>query len=160
MNEPPHATTATPTTRAPATSAPSDTGRGLDGLITSLELAAERVPDFYHRVFERYFELCPDSQELMSHTDAHIRGRMMEQVVSLLMDDDIESLDTYFAFEAANHFSYGAQPHMYENLFDACKQVVTNANAKDWNNEAARAWQSQTARLLRAMHKHLPLATE
>ena len=151
MNEPPRATTATPSTSAPTNSEPR-----LDGLITSLELAAQRVPDFYHRVFERYFELCPDSQALMSHTDSHIRGRMMEQVVSLLMDDDIESLDTYFAFEAANHLSYGAKPHMYENLFNACEQIVTSANAGDWNKTAAGAWQTQTARLLHAMQKHLP----
>ena len=126
----------------------------LAALVRSLELTSERLDNFYDQVFERYFELCPDSRDLMNHTDTHMRGRMMEQVVALFMDDDLESLDIYFAFEAANHQSYGAEPHMYENLFDACQQVVATANAQDWNNAAHADWQAQSARLLAAMHKH------
>ena len=126
----------------------------LAALIRSLELTGEVLDDFYGEVFARYFELCPDSRALMSHTDTHMRGRMLEQVVALFMNDDLESLDTYFAFEAANHESYGAEPHMYENLFAACQQVVASANAQDWSDAAQTDWQTQSERLLAAMHKH------
>lgn len=125
-------------------------------IIRALAVAAERVPDFYNQVIARYFELSPESKALMSHTDNHIQGRMMEQVVGLLMEADLESLDIYFAFEAANHHGYGAEPKMYQHLFAACEQVVAAANADDWDQNTATQWQAQTERLLASLNKHLP----
>ncbi len=123
-------------------------------LVESLTLAAETVPDFYAAVFDRYFELCPESRELMQHTDDHMRGRMMEQVVLLLLDDNIESLETYFAFEIANHVSYGAAEHMYGNLFSACQQVVQEGIGDAWNSAVERSWNNQLQRLLDSIHRH------
>ncbi len=123
-------------------------------LVESLSLAAETVPDFYAAVFDRYFELCPESRELMQHTDNHMRGRMLEQVVLLLLDDDIESLESYFAFEVANHIAYGTSEHMYGNLFSACQQVVQENIGDAWDAACERSWNAQLQRLLDSIHRH------
>ena len=161
MNEKRPTTTASPIAGTPTVTnstlaSATGTASGLAPVLDSLTIAAERVPDFYQRAMARYFELCPDSRSLMSHTDEYIQGRMMEQVVSLFMENDLEALDSYFAFEATNHHSYGAEPQMYRHLFEACLDVVVTANAQDWNDTAAAAWQTQIDRLLGCMLKHLP----
>jgi len=95
-------------------------GASLQPLVATLESAANAAPDIYELAFNRYFELCPDSKALLQHTDELMRGRMMEQVMSLLMDESAADLEIYFKFEVSNHEGYGAAPVMYQHLFAAC----------------------------------------
>jgi|GEM_PF-600542 len=128
----------------------------------SLQQAADAEPDIYAVAFERYFQLCPESRELLQHTDDLMRGRMMEQVMSLLMDEDAQSLDNYFRFEVGNHESYGALPHMYVHLFQACREVVEEVvqeavkhnSADGFSQEMARAWEEQIGVLLAMIKRY------
>lgn len=128
--------------------------QSLQPLLDSLEQAAEAEPNFYAAAFERYFSLCPESRELLQHSDELMRGRMMEQVVSLLMDADVESLDSYFRFEIANHEAYGAAPHMYGHLFQACKEVTQENCAGHWDAAANAAWDQQVNALLELIGRY------
>lgn len=136
----------------------------LQPLLTSLERAAIAEPDIYEVVFARYFVLCPESRELLQHSDELMRGRMMEQVMSLFMDEDVGSLDVYFKFEVGNHEGYGAQPHMYGHLFQACKEVVRESCLMDatrdamrdamWDAEMEQAWDTQIGVLLGLIERY------
>ena len=117
-------------------------------LIESLETAAVAPGDFYAAAFERYFSLCPESSELLAHSDELMRGRMMEQVISLFLDPDVEALETYFRFEVANHEAYGARPAMYGHLFRACREVARERCGSNWGSEAEEAWEAQGELLL------------
>ena len=126
----------------------------LQPLVDSLAIAAESAPDIYELVFARYFELCPDSKELLEHTDDLIRGRMMEQVMSLLMDEDLKSLELYFKFEVANHEGYGALLPMYGHLLRACKEVTQSYNSCAWTDQTNSIWDGQINVLLELIEKH------
>lgn len=126
----------------------------IDTLIATLENAATAVPDFYGLAFERYFELCPDSRDLMLHTDDLMRGRMMEQVVTLLMDGDVGGLEVYFKFEVGNHEAYGAKPHMYAHLFQACEDVAKEHCTLPWGSEEDVAWAKQRRVLLELIGRY------
>lgn len=126
----------------------------LQPLLDSLEAAAAAAPNIYELVFNRYFELCPESAELLQHSDELMRGRMMEQVMSLLMDEDVESLDVYFKFEVSNHEGYGALLPMYAHLFQACKEV-TQANSDTQFSELTNGvWDDQIAVLIGLVSKY------
>lgn len=126
----------------------------LQPLLDSLESAAAAQPEIYALAFDRYFELCPESRELLQHSDELMRGRMMEQVMSLLMDENAAGLEVYFKFEVNNHEGYGAAPHMYRHLFQACKDVTSAHGGKGWNAQAERAWDNQIQLLLDLVAKY------
>ncbi len=129
-------------------------GESLQPLVDSLAVAAESASDIYELVFARYFELCPDSRELLEHTDDLIRGRMMEQVMSLLMDEDLQNLELYFKFEVANHEGYGALLPMYGHLFCACKDVTQSYSSSAWTEQTNSVWDAQISLLLELIEKH------
>ena len=126
----------------------------LQPLLTSMEIAASVQPDIYDHAFERYFELCPESKELLRHADNLMLGRMMEQVMSLLMEEDVEDLEVYFRFEVGNHEGYGAQLPMYEHLFQACRDVVAKNCEGQWDADTDRSWSAQIDTLLRLVAKY------
>ena len=126
----------------------------LQPLLETLESAAEAAPDIYELAFNRYFELCPESKELLQHSDELMRGRMMEQVMGLLMDDNAVELDIYFKFEISNHEGYGAAPHMYQHLFAACKEVTQTHSGDVWNASANESWDQQISVLLGLIEKY------
>ena len=126
----------------------------LQPLLDSLETAATVAPNIYELAFNRYFELCPESAELLQHTDELMRGRMMEQVMSLLMDEDVENLDVYFKFEVSNHEGYGALLPMYAHLFQACKEVARSNNEQTWTEQAELVWDKQISVLTGLVSKY------
>jgi len=126
----------------------------LQPLIATLESAALAAPDIYELAFNRYFELCPESKVLLQHSDALMRGRMMEQVMGLLMDESASELEIYFKFEVANHEGYGAVPRMYRHLFAACKEVTQANSGGAWTAIANDCWDKQISLLLGLIEKY------
>jgi len=119
-----------------------------DPLLASLERAAEVAGDISPAIYDRYFERCPDSRAIMSHTDEYMRGRMLDEVYRLLMNDNLTGDRDYLAFETVNHRAYGAAGHMYENLLLAVRDVVRGALGPDWTESTAQAWDARVAELL------------
>ena len=115
-----------------------------DLVLDSLERAAERVDDIAPRVYEHYFARCPDSAQLMQLTDLHMRGRMLAEVLRLVMSTDPEADRNYLRFETRTHETYGVAPAMYRHLLEGLREAVREALGAEWSSAYANAW---TARL-------------
>ena len=108
-------------------------------IIQTFEQVAERAGDITDAIIQRYFQRCQDSRELMDHMDEHMLGRMMEQVLLLIMEDGDAGLESYLEFETAAHRSYGVQHHMYENLMGAVQDVIAETLGSAFTREMAAA---------------------
>jgi hemoglobin-like flavoprotein len=117
-------------------------------IVESLEIVAETAGDIAPQVFERYFKACPDSAKLMDHMDNYMLGRMMDQVLLLLMEDDDTELENYLTFETSSHKSYGVEDHMYQKLFSAVRDTVSEAVGTKWTGSYQDAWRSRIDTLL------------
>ena len=126
-----------------------------DHILESFELAAERAGDITEEVYRRYYENCPESAEIMSHVDVYMQGRMMNEVLNLVMTDPDES-EQYLAYETRNHASWGVRGHMYVNLLQAVRDTVRAAVGDDWNQTVDAAWQNRIDHLLRTIEAASP----
>ena len=119
-----------------------------DTIHHSFELIADRVGDITPQVYEKYFSTCPDSEALLLHLDDVTRGKMMDEIYRLMMVDDYKQESDYLNWEVVNHeAAYSVEPHMYEGLFDALINVVSEALGSDFTPQVAEAWQQRTAAL-------------
>ncbi len=121
-------------------------------IIESLELVAERAGDITAPTIAAYHERCPASAALMDHMDEHMLGRMMDQVLLLIMEDGEAELNNYLEFETANHEAYGVEPHMYDNLFSAVVDTVKSVLGSSWTERFDAAWRARSESLLAAIH--------
>jgi hypothetical protein len=80
---------------------------------SSFELAAERIGDIVPPVYERYFKRDPDAAALMAHMDELTLGRMLTEVVRLLMSTDFADDAGYLDFEVKTTSGHtGARTHV------------------------------------------------
>ena len=120
-----------------------------DLVYTSFEIVAESAGDITPSVYEKYFARCPGSEALMTHIDNIVRGRMLDEVYRLLMLEGYTEEQGYLNFEVKNHkLAYSVQPHMYENLLIALKDVIEESLGPQWNDSFDNAWQSRITLLL------------
>ena len=121
-----------------------------DLVYTSFEIVAEKAGDIAPAVYKKYFARCPGSEELMTHIDDIVRGRMLDEVYRLMMNETYDEEESYLNFEVKNHkLAYSVQPHMYENLLAALKEVIAESLGNDWNDSFEQAWQSRIDLLLK-----------
>lgn len=119
-----------------------------DPITTSFEIAGDRLGDINAPVYQRYYALCPASKQLMSHIDQYVQGRMLEEVIEVLLTEHLETLRDYLRFETKTHVSYGVEPTMYANLLAAVRDTVRDAMGDDWNATFADAWDARIAMVL------------
>jgi hypothetical protein len=120
-----------------------------DPVYRSLELAAESVGDLTPLVYEKYFNRCVGSAALMSHIDDIVRGRMLQEVMRLVMLADYSDEQQYLDFEVRNHrTAYSVEPHMYGNLLSALRDTVREAVDGNWNDSFESTWNDRIAALL------------
>ena len=118
-----------------------------DPIMDSFGIAAETAGDITNLVYNKYYERCPASQKLMSHVDEHMAGRMMEQVLLLLMEETSQNQTEYLCFEAKTHASYNVEPHMYATLLNAVRDTIREQLQDRWNSEHESAWENRVATL-------------
>ena len=117
----------------------------------SLELLGESDADIYGRVYEHFFRMNPEAEELMTHMDELSRGRMLEEVTRLLMVEDLGAESAYVTFEYNNHkTAYSVQSRMYRELFDAFAITVKEIVGGAWRPEFDEAWLSRAKELEQA----------
>ena len=122
---------------------------GEDLVYESLELAAETAGDIVPAVFERYYHDCPEAAELMSHMDQHMQGRMLDEVLRLVLTESYTDDDAYLNYEVKNHrLAYGVQTSMYPALFAAVQGTVKDALGARWSEGFESAWQHRLQSLL------------
>ena len=111
-------------------------------LVTSLELAANKVEDLTEPVYQRYFEVSLKSRDLMGHMDMLMCGRMLNEVITLLIMPD-EDLDITLKFEVKTHAANGVDLNMYDQLFSALHSVVRDVVGDEWVPEFESVWQER-----------------
>jgi hemoglobin-like flavoprotein len=120
----------------------------VDGVVASLEIAAELIGDLTEPVYAAYYEECPEAQALMAHVDMHMQGRMLDEVLRLLMTADFDAEEGYLDFEVENHRGYNVEPEMYPGLFRAVESVVREGLGARWTEVFDTAWAARLDALL------------
>jgi hypothetical protein len=130
-----------------------------DLIIASFEAAAERAGDITAEIYRRYYARCPEAQAVMQHVDLYMQGRMMNEVLTLVMTEPAELPDGYLVFETANHASYGVLLDMYPDLLRAVHDTVREAAGNDWSDASEAAWNERTAGLIAHINAAAPVAS-
>jgi hemoglobin-like flavoprotein len=124
-------------------------GRGCAEICEAFELLAAKDIDLQQETYLRFFQLCPEAQGLMGHSDEPMRGRMLEQTYELLMDAKLQGPESYFRWEIRNHVSaYGVSASMYGAFFQALEATIAQALGEAWKQQMAKAWQQRVEDLL------------
>ncbi len=124
-------------------------------IMQSLELCAERSGDITPLVYQRFFELCPDAYELMGHSDEHMQGRMLEQVIELFFSDEHFGEGGYLDWELDNHLvGYRVPGQMYAHFFAAILAVVQESLGDAWSPEVVQAWDEKVAAIMQHVNVH------
>lgn len=128
-----------------------------DPILTSFELAADKAGDVTDAIYEQYLKDCPDSEKLLENVDPGVKGKMIQEVLRLIMVDDYQEEVEYLNFEVNFHKgSYSVEEHMYANLLKAVHTVIKEASADQWTEEFENAWLARTETLgheLASRHK-------
>ena len=122
-----------------------------DLIDTSLELAAENAGDITFAIYEQYYLLCPDAKPLIETVDLGVQGKMIQEVMRLIMLSDYVGEANYLKFEVKCHkTSFSVEGHMYSLLLQAVYLVVKDAikDVVDWDQTFEEAWQQRINDLL------------
>lgn len=123
-----------------------------DPVLVSFELVAESDRDITADAYEKFYAQCPEAKAIMSHVDPHMQGRMLDEVLQLLMTPGGEVEPGQLCFEMSNHRSYGTSPDHYRPLLEAVRDTVASELADAWNADFAEAWELRIATLLGQIH--------
>lgn len=126
-----------------------------DWLNHSLELCAELDQDITNSVYEHFFAACPAAIELMGHSDEHMRGRMMAQVLELLIEDAEYEEGGYLDWEVENHVqAYAVEASMYAAFLPAVKSAMQQALGNQWQAEHETAWDTRLGKMHTAIERY------
>lgn len=114
----------------------------------TLEVAAERCDDMTDPVYERFFEAHPEAAEMMKHVDIHVRGRMLNDVLSLLLSPAEDSDRVLLAFEVASHRNYGVGEELYAPFLAAIRDTTRYLTADIWDVHLEAGWNRRIEQLL------------
>jgi hypothetical protein len=122
-----------------------------DPITATLEHVAEQADDFTEGVLERYGRAHPASAALMSHMDEHMRGRMMADVLTLLMTEPDAVDRGYLGFEVASHRAYGVDVDQFPDLLHSVRDWVRERLGPAWDDAAQQAWDARIDAHLRSI---------
>ncbi|TVS16920.1 MAG: globin [Gammaproteobacteria bacterium] len=126
-----------------------------DPVLESFELAAESGEDITTEAYERFYARCPPAREVMSHVDPHMQGRMLEEVLELLMTPTEAVQPGQIAFEVGNHRAYGTLPEHYRPLLEAVRDTVRAELGRRFDDRIEQAWDARITTLLEAIEAHV-----
>lgn len=120
-----------------------------DAVIASLERAAETCDDLSPAVYRRFAECCPETFALMVHTDDYMRGRMMNDVLTMAMTP-AEDMDAgYLNFEVRSHRAYGVTADMFRPLLEILRDTVRDVLGDGWQAAHQAAWEERIGAITR-----------
>jgi len=115
----------------------------------SLDQCASISGDITAEVYDRFFKQCGEAVPLMGHSDDGMRGRMLAQVIELLLTDEHLGSDGYLRWEVDNHvLAYGVEVGMYPAFLEAVRDTVKASLNGQWNVDLASAWSTRINTLL------------
>lgn len=120
---------------------------GHDPVVASLEYVAEHAGDVAQELYRRFAARCPQSAALMSHMDDYMLGRMMQDVLLLVMTRPDEIDDHYLSFEVESHRAYGVTPEMFPPLLNVVRDTAKEHLREHWTPQMDDAWRERLDRL-------------
>jgi hemoglobin-like flavoprotein len=130
-----------------------------DLVLHAFELAAESGEDITERVHTNFVAANPPSGELMDHMDEHMLGRMMEEVLTVLLAPESDSQRGYLHFEVDSHKAYGVEKSMYPNFLVAVRDAIRTLLGARWNQNFEAAWDERMASVLKEIDMAVEAAT-
>jgi hypothetical protein len=115
-----------------------------DPVLASLEHMAEQGDDITRPIYERFARRCPEWAALMDHMDNYMLGRMMSDVLTLIMTPPEEIDRQYLGFEVDSHRAYGVTPEMFPPLLEAVRDTLKAVD---------EAWRSRIEALAAQIHR-------
>ena len=119
-----------------------------DLVLESLMLAAETGEDVTDAVNAAFQAMEPGAADLMDHMDEHMRGRMMQELLTVLMAEDPQDQREYLNFEVSSHLGYGVVVSMYRSLFCAVRDCVRGLLGDEWTSAHLEAWDERIGSLV------------
>jgi len=111
-----------------------------DLIYASLERLAEQHDDVTALLHEHFAARAPESAALMTHMDEHMLGRMMSDLLALVMTPPEEIDNGYLGFEVQSHRAYGVTLDMFPPLLEVVRDAAREASGTDWDADTDRAW--------------------
>jgi hypothetical protein len=109
------------------------------------EQVADSGVDLAPRVYDKFVEAMPDADQHIGYMDSRMRGRMLDQIYKLLLDD---TEGNYLEFETRTHRGYGADSPLYRGILVALKETVRDCLEGRWSPEDESAWDRSIKRIL------------
>lgn len=114
-----------------------------------LDCAAEDQPDFQQRLYDRFYQLAPAAEALMTHIDEEVQGKMLAEVIRLFLSPDVAVTDQqYLLFETKNHAqAYFVEPEMYRALNQALFETLKVGAGRIWSSEVESAVHNRLSKM-------------
>jgi hemoglobin-like flavoprotein len=119
-----------------------------DLVLRSFERAAETGEDVTRRVHQSFLAADEQHAPLMDHMDEHMLGRMMEEVLTVLMAEEPASQRAYLHFEIDSHRAYGVLVSMYPDFLAAVRDTIRELLGDNWNPDYESAWNERISQVL------------
>jgi hemoglobin-like flavoprotein len=113
-------------------------------LYSCFEQVADSGEDIAPAIYGKFFQAMPEAEQHISIMDERMRGRMVEQIYSLLLG---EADTDYLKFEADMHRGYGANTAFYRGILEAVKDTVRDRLEDQWSGEFEGAWDRSIERI-------------
>jgi len=112
-------------------------GKKTEVIQRCFEVVAELDADMTNEVYRKFSEASPEAIQYIEDMDERTRGRMLDQVYTLLMG---ESENEYLKFETRMHEGYGANSGFYQSFLLAVKASVQEVLNGSWSSVEDAAW--------------------
>jgi hemoglobin-like flavoprotein len=114
------------------------------GLIAdSLALAGERCADMTPLVYNRLFDLRPETRSLFRDDPRNlIKGSMLELAIDAILDfvGERKAAHRLIICEVQSHDGYGTTPELFIVFFVVIADTVRDILGVDWSQDHQNAW--------------------
>jgi len=122
-----------------------ESGDSTNGVVASLELAAERAGDLTPLVYERLFAEQPEMEALFwRDKTGQIKGEMLARVFEAILDFVGERLYAEHLIQTSVviHTEYGVPPDIFRTFFGVVGATVCEVLDEQWTPQMSAAWDS------------------
>jgi hemoglobin-like flavoprotein len=126
----------------------------------TLELLAERIDDLTPLVYARFYARSPAGEALLHDKPPFIQGRMLNDLIQAVVEaaEDRPYLPVVIETEVNSHNIWGVTQQMYNALFDAFIETITEVLGNEFDAEAQQAWRDAFDKLLELIGPHAKAA--
>lgn len=114
----------------------------------TLEVAATHCDDMADAVYQRFFGSHPEAAPMMKHVDLLVRGRMLNDVLALLLSPAEDTDRVLLEFEVASHRNYGVGEELYAPFLAAIRDTTRELAADIWDEHLEAGWNRRIDQLL------------